>query len=192
MPSLFHIVLLALNASIFISLSGVLSTKSSVLASPLPLPSTVMTQNMTNPRLDLLALRGVPSVRPPLPSGSLGNRDSEILLLGQYADSLCHHGENIRSLASQAPDHASDHDYQRNCVKELSQYQSAMSSFQTTLGGLAAKKGLANYDRSDSLETAVKGVVNCHKYTLTAVDDLITACPGLGPLLGPCESILIL
>lgn len=63
--------------------------------------------------------------------------------------------------------------------------------FQGVLAQLAADKGLANYDKDNTLETLLKNTINAVKDLLSNVDELIGGIPVLGPLLGPSEYWLI-
>ncbi|KAF9509357.1 hypothetical protein BS47DRAFT_1396973 [Hydnum rufescens UP504] len=64
-------------------------------------------------------------------------------------------------------------------------FQTSVNLFSTTLHSLGDDKGLANYDRSDELETLIKDVVNAVKDTLNSVDSLVFSVPLLGSTLGP-------
>ena len=61
---------------------------------------------------------------------------------------------------------------------------------QSLLGNLAADKGLANYDQTDSLETMIKDIVNANKDGLTAINVMVNNIPGLGPILGPSKCFM--
>ena len=55
---------------------------------------------------------------------------------------------------------------------------------ESLLAQLGDQKGLANYDRTDGLETLLKNLVNLNKDTLSYVDILVSNLPVLGPELG--------
>lgn len=62
-----------------------------------------------------------------------------------------------------------------------------MGRTQGLLGDLGRDKGLANYDRSNDLETLLKHIVNLNKDTLSSVTDIVYEIPILGPILGPSK-----
>ena len=70
-------------------------------------------------------------------------------------------------------------------------FHTNLLGFQTVLAQLGADKGLANYDRTDALETLLKRIVNANKDALSATDVLICNIPLLGPILGPSKCILL-
>lgn len=57
------------------------------------------------------------------------------------------------------------------------------------MGSAESDKGLANYDKSNALETLLKNVVNANKDTLSSVTDLSYNLPVVGPTVGPSESV---
>lgn len=63
-----------------------------------------------------------------------------------------------------------------------------MLGFQTALAQTGSDKGLANYDRTNDLETLLKDTVDLTKDTLNAVDLLVHNIPILGPILDPSAS----
>lgn len=60
-----------------------------------------------------------------------------------------------------------------------------MLGFQTALAQAGSDKGLAEYDRTNGLETLLKNTVDLNKNALSAVNAVIYNVPGLGPTLGP-------
>ena len=62
-----------------------------------------------------------------------------------------------------------------------------MGGFTSLLAQLGSDKGLANYDKTDSLETLLKNVVNANKDLLKNVTEMSYAIPGLGSTVGPSE-----
>ena len=81
-----------------------------------------------------------------------------------------------------------DLDFQRDFASQLSGFSTNMLGFQTALAQAGSDKGLANYDRTNSLETLLKDTVNLNKNALTAVDVVVYNIPVLGPILGPSAS----
>jgi hypothetical protein len=83
-----------------------------------------------------------------------------------------------------------DFDFQRDCAELLSSFSTNMGGFTTAFTTLAsgsgsAGKGLANYDKTNDLETMLKNAVNLNKQALSATDVLVYNLPGVGPTLGP-------
>lgn len=69
-------------------------------------------------------------------------------------------------------------------------FHTNLLGFQTVLAEFGADKGLANYDRTNDLETLLKNLVNLNKNALSAIDILVYNIPLLGPILGPSKCIL--
>ena len=67
----------------------------------------------------------------------------------------------------------------------MTAFRENLNGFQDILAQLGADKGLANYDRSDQIETLLKNVVNVNKYTLKNIDEMIFELPAVGGTLGP-------
>lgn len=63
-----------------------------------------------------------------------------------------------------------------------------MLGLEGVLGNLGADKGLANYDRSNTLETILKDVVNLDKDVLSSITVLVYNLPIVGKTLGPSTS----
>ena len=91
-----------------------------------------------------------------------------------------------------------DPDFQSNFVTAFTGFNNNMDGFSTALvDSTSARsgtpdKGLANYDRTNDLETLLKNVVNLNKNVLTAMDLALGNLPVLGPILGPCVSFVLL
>ncbi|KAJ7293589.1 hypothetical protein C8J57DRAFT_1269426 [Mycena rebaudengoi] len=75
--------------------------------------------------------------------------------------------------------------FRRECVTAFTSYQEHFARFPRLLGPLSADAGLANYDKTDQLETLLKDIVNANKDALSATYVLVDNIPGLGPVLGP-------
>ncbi|OCH96169.1 hypothetical protein OBBRIDRAFT_368030 [Obba rivulosa] len=91
---------------------------------------------------------------------------------------------NLRNEVSGAG-YSTNSNFQQQTVSTLTAYSSNLKSFQGLLAFLAADKGLANYDKSNQLETTLKNAVNTTKNVLSSISDMINADPTLGPLIGP-------
>jgi len=89
-----------------------------------------------------------------------------------------------------------DFDFQRDCVAALTGFNTNVDSFQTALAGAASSasggsdKGLANYDKTNDLETLLKNLANLTKNVLSSIDALVYNLPVVGPILGPSMSFL--
>lgn len=99
------------------------------------------------------------------------NAKSVLLLGAMCQDPATRHSENFKTQSA----------------NEVTAFHSNLLGFETVLQELGADKGLANYDRSDDLETLLKDLVNANKYLLSDIDDLVYDIPGLGSTLGPSE-----
>ncbi|GJE86108.1 hypothetical protein PsYK624_021880 [Phanerochaete sordida] len=108
----------------------------------------------------------------------------DINILNNYYTQMTRHAENFHQLAQQ-PESSRSAGYEQESANELSSFHSNLLGFQNTLAQLGADKGLANYDRSNDLETLLKDLVNANKYALSDVDDFVYKIPTLGPTLGP-------
>jgi len=73
----------------------------------------------------------------------------------------------------------------QEAASQLAILHSSLQAVNNLLYPMDAMKGLANYDKSNQLETTFKNIVNANKDGLTAVYDIINNDPTLGPLLGP-------
>lgn len=83
------------------------------------------------------------------------------------------------------PASARSENFQQESADELTGFHTNLLGFQNTLAELGADKGLANYDKSNDVETLLKNMINSVKYMLSDIDDLVYEIPGLGPTLGP-------
>jgi len=92
----------------------------------------------------------------------------------------------LKSYAAQSPSiQGDDKDFQSKSAAALNGFHSNLLGFQSVLRQLGADRGLANYDKSNELETLLKNVVNLNKDTLKYVTTLVYNIPVLGPVLGP-------
>lgn len=62
-----------------------------------------------------------------------------------------------------------------------------MLAFEAVLRQLGADKGLANYDRTDSIETLLKNTINVNKNLLSGVTTITYNLPIVGRTLGPSK-----
>lgn len=94
----------------------------------------------------------------------------------------------IEDMASQsASQDQNDSSYQQNAASKFSSYQQNSQGVDGILGQMATDKGLANYDKNDELETALKDYINSNKDAMAAVNNLIQNNPALASILGPSE-----
>jgi len=208
MPSVLRVLLTALQAATLVALVGTPFAPAPALASPLPLPLVTAYADyahrpdiQTNTRLPrfnhIIAVReeagnssarNVPSV---ISSGAVRRADDtldNLNLLDTYYTKInqnAHTLNNIQNGMSAGSSSGSNSNYQQQTVSTLSEYSTNVQSFQGILATLAADKGLANYDKSDQLETLLKNFVNSGKYTLSDISNMVNADPTLGPLIGP-------
>lgn len=71
----------------------------------------------------------------------------------------------------------------------LTDYHSNILGLDGILGNLGARKGLLNYDRSNTLETILKDIVNLNKDVLSSITVLVYNLPIVGKTLGPSKSL---
>jgi hypothetical protein len=90
----------------------------------------------------------------------------------------------VKSASTSAGDKA----YQQQAAATATSFHTNLLGFRTLLDQLGREKGLANYDRSDGMQTALKNLVNTNKNLLSSIDIMIENVPELGPVLGPSES----
>jgi len=94
--------------------------------------------------------------------------------------------DGLQSLASQSASSDGDNStFQQQAAAQLTSFQSSMSTFNNLFGQLGSDDGLANYDKTDQVETVLKDVVNANKNALSAITVLVYNIPTLGPILGP-------
>ena len=101
-----------------------------------------------------------------------------------------HYIEDLASQSASADD--SDGSYEQEAATKLTAFYTSAQGFQGLLANLFADKGLANYDKTDELQTTLKDFVNANKDALKAVSDIISNDPTLGPILGPSKLTAIL
>jgi hypothetical protein len=95
----------------------------------------------------------------------------------------------VGDLATNAEDADDNEVLQQQYASGLSEFNTNMAGFQTAYAKTASSldDGLANYDRTNDLETLLKNVVNVNKYTLTSTSMFVDKLPVVGPALGPSE-----
>ncbi|KAH7930983.1 hypothetical protein BV22DRAFT_999234 [Leucogyrophana mollusca] len=104
----------------------------------------------------------------------------------QYYVNATSYAATYQKLAAQSKSTTSnDPQHQRETAAALSGFSYNILGFQTALAELGADEGLANYDRTNDLETLLKNVVNVNKGVLTTTSVLVDDIPVLGPILGP-------
>ncbi|KAA1468243.1 hypothetical protein DENSPDRAFT_877951 [Dentipellis sp. KUC8613] len=111
---------------------------------------------------------------------------NNINILNAFYDKANQNAGNLQTYASQPSGGGNaESTYGQQCSSELQAYKTNMLGFQSVFAQLGADKGLANYDKTDDLETLLKNTVNLNKDTLKSVNEMIDAIPTIGPLLGP-------
>lgn len=80
-----------------------------------------------------------------------------------------------------------DLDYQQDYATALSGFSDNIDAFQVAYAATTSDKGLANYDRTNDIETLVKQIVNLLKNVLSSTDNLVYNLPIVGPIVGPSE-----
>ncbi|KAI0312620.1 hypothetical protein OF83DRAFT_1176449 [Amylostereum chailletii] len=108
-----------------------------------------------------------------------------INILNQHYSQAQGDAQNLKTYASQAKSGNTGPAFNQQSVSTLQSFHSNSEAFHTVFDQLGRNAGLANYDRSNELETQLKDLVNLHKVVLDSVDVLVTNIPVLGPLLGP-------
>jgi ferritin-like protein len=93
--------------------------------------------------------------------------------------------ENLAARSAHA--NQNDHEFQQNCVTQLTEFNTNVLGFQSVLGELSSGKGLAFYDHTNDLEKLLKNLVNANKSALDAVSKIVNDLPILGPILGPSK-----
>lgn len=94
--------------------------------------------------------------------------------------------ESLAAQSSSVPDSSSG-DFHQQAATELTSFHSNILGLQDILSQLGADKGLANYDRTDDLETLLKNTVNLNKSALSSVDTIVYNLPLVGKTLGPSK-----
>lgn len=93
--------------------------------------------------------------------------------------------ENLAARSASVNGH--DDGFQRQCTSELTGYYTNLGKFGIVLGQLGADKGLADYDKSDQIETLLKDTINDNKDLMSDTATLVNNTPYLGPILGPSK-----
>ncbi|KAI0094902.1 hypothetical protein BDY19DRAFT_915193 [Irpex rosettiformis] len=198
MRSPFRTILLGLNVLVFSLLITVGNPTVITPAAAAPLPFIRDTdyashphQNTTTPvfvkhvqqegsmsRRGNLSDDDTESIRPRDINTVLGN----INILNNYSEQMTEHASNFRELYHQSP---RSENFEAQSADEVTAFRENLNGFQDILAQLGADKGLANYDRSDQLETLLKNLVNTNKDLLKSVDATVYQLPAVGGTLGP-------
>ncbi|ETW87217.1 hypothetical protein HETIRDRAFT_166754 [Heterobasidion irregulare TC 32-1] len=167
------------------------------LASPLPSPTSLFDhlnrRDSTALKVFLSRRQGPESESVPvdqkqnIPAPDASSYHDRISSLSGYYVNAKDHAANIKSCSAEAKTaKGSGSEFSDKCTSQVKDFQSNISGFQNTLAVLGnSQKGLANYDRSDELETLLKNLVNLNKEVLKDIDILVYSLPILGPVLGP-------
>lgn len=91
------------------------------------------------------------------------------------------------AVQSSSVDNDDSSDFHQQAATELTGFHTNMLGIETVLKELGADKGLANYDRTNDLETLLKNIVNVNKDTLSFLTTITYNLPIVGPTLGPSE-----
>ncbi|TDL28446.1 hypothetical protein BD410DRAFT_780955 [Rickenella mellea] len=105
---------------------------------------------------------------------------------GTQHDNIVSNSQTLNNMAAKSAS-VSNNDvaFQQQSAYQISSLHAAMLSVHGLFTDLAAQKGLANYDKSNQLETLLKEIVNANKDAMSSVYILVYNIPGLGPILGP-------
>lgn len=87
----------------------------------------------------------------------------------------------------QDPTARKSENFKTQSTNEVTAFHSNLLGFKSVLQELGADKGLANYDRTNDLETLLKDLVNATKYLLNDIYELVNGDSTLGPTFGPSE-----
>ncbi|KAI0825139.1 hypothetical protein BC628DRAFT_1419498 [Trametes gibbosa] len=211
MPAFTRAVFLGLQAAALVSLVGrpFSLAPSSALAAPVPLPmplmphladyaaqpparsSAVSDSASTARPQDVAVVSHTTSTSPPTAAhhARADDVDTSILnninILGNMYSQMSDHSTAMNDLANRAPTEGNSEDFRQDSVSRVTAYKDTVANFQSILLQLGADKGLANYDRSDQLETLLKEILNVNKNTLSTISALVYNVPTLGPILGP-------
>ncbi|KAH9849764.1 hypothetical protein C2E23DRAFT_348430 [Lenzites betulinus] len=218
MPAFSRAVFLALQAAALVSLVGhpLSLAPSFALAAPVPLPMPLMphladyaaqpparssaasvpsSESISTVRRQDVAVvsHTMSTSSPAVAHEARGDTDTNILnninLLGTMYSQMNDHSRVLNDLASRASTEGNSEEFRQDSVSQVTAYKTSLTSFTSILAALGADKGLANYDRSNELETMLKDIVNANKDAMSALYELVNSLPTLGPLLGPRECI---
>ena len=78
----------------------------------------------------------------------------------------------------------SDPSFIQGCTEQFTNLHNALQGVNLLFSNFAQDKGLANYDKSNPTETALKQIVNGIKDSLSMLDAAVYNLPG-GSILGP-------
>ncbi|KAF9481420.1 hypothetical protein BDN70DRAFT_876400 [Pholiota conissans] len=171
----------------------------SVVATPIPLSSPLMVPDFplninhsslshTPRNLTAAQYTSLQNLRSSVPSDSQEHARAVDTLaeLYQYYNAARESATTINALAPQASSVNSDNlDYQQQLAAAVSEYNANVARFRSAFARAKTGRGLANYDRTNDLETLLKDFVNLTKNTMQAIYDAVLALPMLGPILGP-------
>lgn len=77
--------------------------------------------------------------------------------------------------------------FQQSTAYQMTALHSSLVSINNLFSSTAAQDGLANYDKNDQVQVALKDTVNYTKTFLSNTDVLVYNIPLLGPILGPSK-----
>ncbi|KAF5313113.1 hypothetical protein D9619_003184 [Psilocybe cf. subviscida] len=171
----------------------------SALATPIPLPLPLRAVDYPN-SLGLISVnRSIPSttsgkldIWSPLTPSARSDRDSrskksDFDELYKFYDAANANSDTLRDLATNAEDAEDSELLQQQYASGLSDFNTNLAGFQAAYAKTASglDDGLANYDRTNDLETMLKNLINLNKYILGSTSAFVNKLPVVGPILGP-------
>ncbi|KAI0639395.1 hypothetical protein C8Q77DRAFT_58291 [Trametes polyzona] len=210
MPAFSRAVFLGLQAAAVVSLVGQpFSSSSTALAAPVPLPMPMVAHiadyaaqpPARNNATELSQSRPISLVRKQDGAAVVHHTTSEsspvvardgdidtsllnnINILGNMYSQMNDHSHVLNELASQASSMGDNEEFHQRVYTETDSYRQSLLGFESILEQLGADKGLANYDRTDDLETLLKEIINLNKESMKSVVALVEQMPAVGPAL---------
>ncbi|KAF8973937.1 hypothetical protein BDZ97DRAFT_408144 [Flammula alnicola] len=176
-----------------VALLDILFATVSVTATPIPLPFPLVAADYS---LGLVSVNrsisqvtgGRPdALRQPRPSvrSRYARAVDELADLYHYYDLTKQNANALDTLAAQSANVDNNDDFQQQYASELSAFNTNLSGFKDTLAQIPSDKGLANYDRTNDLETLLKNLINAIKNILSSTTSVVYNLPIVGPTLGP-------
>lgn len=92
------------------------------------------------------------------------------------------------NLASQSSSgDAASADFQQSTAYQMTALHTTLAGVNSLFSSAAANDGLANYDKTDQVETTLKSIINTSKNILASANVVIYNLPIVGPILGPSK-----
>ncbi|KAI0793494.1 hypothetical protein C8Q75DRAFT_804301 [Abortiporus biennis] len=106
-------------------------------------------------------------------------------LLSTYYTQIVSNGNAFQQLSAQSATRGNEPAYKEELRSRVHDFHLDLLGVRAVLEQLGADKGLANYDRSDELETILKKIVNASKDLMGNIDANVYELPVIGSTLGP-------